>query len=173
MKYRTSLTIFLIVVFSVFGCQNTEYSQLNQRAKIEAKNIEIVKQAWSEWNNRNIEFFYDFYNQDNYQYYSPHNDPTPSDFNGIIKIMGSVWKNIPDITLNIKQIFASGDRVISMMVLTGTHTEEVRGFPTAENQQIESSVINIVRFENGKVVEEWENHDELTFLEQIGFQVTL
>jgi len=160
-----AVILFLLILLYFFGCQN------NTQAKMEAQNIEIVKTAWSEWSNHNIEFFYDFYDQEDYKYYAPFINTEPESFEEIISGMEKVWTNYPDITFSIENIFASGDLVVTMLVIKATHTQEIENRPPPTGQELEFSSINIVRFESGKVVEEWENTDLLGFLKQLGYEL--
>lgn len=64
-------------------------------------------------------------------------------------------------------IFGSGDRAVNHFRITGTHDGLWEGFkPTGK--RIDVSGISINRFQNGKMVEEWEFWDELTLLRQMG-----
>ena len=161
----------LVILLFIFGCQNAEYKDLKAKADIEAQNIDLVTQAWSEWNNHNMEFFSDFYDQTNYKYYEPINNPNPKTFEGVKESMENAWKNFPDITLKIEQIMAVDDKVISMILFSGTHSENIDGFPPATGEKIEISVINVLRFQDGKAVEEWENIDIMGFYKQLGMEL--
>jgi predicted ester cyclase len=64
-------------------------------------------------------------------------------------------------------MLAAEDKVITRYVVRGTHRGEYMGAqPTGE--EIAITGINIVRLEDGKVVESWGNSDQLGWLRQIG-----
>ena len=64
-------------------------------------------------------------------------------------------------------IFGSGDRAVNHFRITGTHDGLWEGLePTGK--QIDVTGISINRFDNGKMVEEWEFWDEMTLLKQLG-----
>ena len=164
MKTTIKAIVVLIIILFTFGCQK------DAQAKMEAENIELVKTAWSEWSNHNIDFFYDFYDQEEYKYYVPFNNSEPDSFDELVTAMETAWKNFPDVSINIEKIFASDDMVVTMMLIKGTHTEIIENRPPPNGNKIETGVINIVRFEDGKVVEEWENVDRLGYLKQLGYE---
>ncbi|MFC6733505.1 MULTISPECIES: ester cyclase [unclassified Haladaptatus] len=72
-----------------------------------------------------------------------------------------------DIDLTIEDIFAAGDEVALRWRLNAKHTGDLRGIaPT--NKPVEISGIEIDRFEDGKVVEAWNQFDSLGMLQQMG-----
>ena len=157
------ITILAMGLLFLLGCQCDQ-------AKVEAENIEKVKAAWAAWTDHNIDFFYDFYDEEEYKYYTPFN-AKPESFEELMEGMPKIWKNYPDISLNVEKIFASGDLVVTMMLIKGTHTEEIENRPPPQDQKLEVSCINIVRFADGKVVDEWEVVDWLAWLEQLGYEL--
>lgn len=74
----------------------------------------------------------------------------------------------PDVVVEILQLFAERDRVVSHIRLTATHKGELMGFkPT--NKKISWTGTQIVRFnEEGKMVERWVLEDEIRYLQAIG-----
>jgi predicted ester cyclase len=67
----------------------------------------------------------------------------------------------------IEDIIAKGDRVIVRTTNRATHKAEIMGIPPT-GKKIVYSVIDICRFENGKIVEEWAEFDSLGMLMQLG-----
>lgn len=67
----------------------------------------------------------------------------------------------------VQDMIAEGDKVVTRKVFHGTHTGDFQGIaPTGRD--VEISVIDIVRLENGKVVEHWNCVDRLGLLAQLG-----
>ncbi len=170
---RVIVTSFVILLF-ISGCQNNkamaELEDFKAKAEIESQNLELVRQTWTEWNNRNIEFFMEVYDSAEYVYYSPIDNPNPESREEVMEMMKKAWKEMPDITLNVKELMATGDKVISTMTFSGTHTQEFNGIPATGNK-IEGSAINIVRIKDGKIIEEWENVDALGMMIQLGMEL--
>ena len=73
----------------------------------------------------------------------------------------------PDIHVTVDEQVAEGDKVSTRRTWTGTHSGVHRGIePTGK--QVTWTQISIVRFEEGKIVEDWAVADELTLLQQLG-----
>ena len=73
----------------------------------------------------------------------------------------------PDIKVTVEDVFGAGDKVVLRWSATMTHTGDAPGLP-ASNRAVRSRGITIARFEEGKIVEGWDNWDQLGMLEQIG-----
>ncbi|MEM4374581.1 MAG: ester cyclase [Nitrososphaerota archaeon] len=80
---------------------------------------------------------------------------------------GEMMAAFPDMHIHVDEIFTSGDRLCYRMTVSGTHKGELLGLPTT-NRKISIRTIGIMRFRDGKIVEEWENYDELGMLRQLG-----
>ncbi|GAC1350614.1 MAG: ester cyclase [Ktedonobacteraceae bacterium] len=76
-------------------------------------------------------------------------------------------KAFPDFQLTIEDLIAEGDKVVFRMIGRGTHQSTFMGIPSG-GKPMTISIIDIARFENGKVVEHWGNRDDLGMLQQIG-----
>ncbi len=73
----------------------------------------------------------------------------------------------PDFHVQVDERVADGDRIIQAFTLTGTHRGEFLGIP-ATGRAIKVHGFVFSRFVDGKLVEEWEVIDQLSFLEQLG-----
>jgi steroid delta-isomerase-like uncharacterized protein len=73
----------------------------------------------------------------------------------------------PDLQITIEDQIAEGDKVVTRWSSRGTHDGEFRGIaPTG--RQITVTGIGIFRFSDGKVVESWDNFDQLGMMQQLG-----
>jgi steroid delta-isomerase-like uncharacterized protein len=66
-----------------------------------------------------------------------------------------VWNAFPDAELSLEQIVASGDTVAARFTLSGLHAEDFYGAP-ASGRDVIIDGIAMMRFSDGKVVEEWQ-----------------
>ncbi len=80
-----------------------------------------------------------------------------------------LFKAFPDSHWTIEDLIAEGDKVISRVVQRGTHETEWLGVP-ATGDKIEVGIINIFRIENGKIVQVWEQYDQLGWMMQLGIE---
>jgi predicted ester cyclase len=72
-----------------------------------------------------------------------------------------------DFELTIVKLTADGDIVWSLNRARGVNTGPVMGFPPT-GRSIEIDVMDVARFEDGKIVEHWGVADQLGMLMQLG-----
>jgi steroid delta-isomerase-like uncharacterized protein len=73
----------------------------------------------------------------------------------------------PDLRITIGDQIAKGDRVVTRWSSRGTHRGEFRGIAPTGNE-VRLTGIGIFRFSDGKVVESWDNFDQLGMMQQLG-----
>lgn len=73
----------------------------------------------------------------------------------------------PDIHLAIERMVGEGELVTFHLLMSGTHQGTFLGVP-ATGKQMKTIAIDIARFEDGKVVEQWGVTDLLAVMQQIG-----
>lgn len=78
------------------------------------------------------------------EHYQQHNPLIEDDWAGLAKFAGWLRQNYPKARLHIKRVFADGDFVL-------LHSEWIRT-PGERGE----AVVDIVRFEDGKIVEHWD-----------------
>lgn len=88
----------------------------------------------------------------------------PDEFLEFVKQIRSAF---PDIRLNVEDIFGSADKVVVRWSATMTHSGEGLGVAPTGNR-VRTSGISIVRIVNGKLVQGWDNWDQLGMMRQIG-----
>jgi steroid delta-isomerase-like uncharacterized protein len=83
------------------------------------------------------------------------------------RFMGEFRSAFPDFHTAIEDQIAEGDKVVTRWRMHGTHRGEFRGIaPTGK--ELEITGIGIFRFSEGKVVESWDNFDQLGMMRQLG-----
>lgn len=73
----------------------------------------------------------------------------------------------PDIRITVEDTISEGDRAVIRWVAEGTHSADFQGVAATGNP-IKVRGISIMHFRNGKIVEGWDNWDQLGLLTQIG-----
>jgi len=73
----------------------------------------------------------------------------------------------PDFKVTIDRVIEQGDIVVARWTTTMTHNGTFLGFP-ATGKKVTVSGTSMQRIENGKIVEGWDNWDQLGLLVQIG-----
>jgi C-1 hydroxylase len=90
------------------------------------------------------------------------------DREGLKQLIKVAFNAFPNYHETIEDIIAEGDKVwIRVNVDTGTHTGNFMGFaPTRKKLAVE--MVDIIRVENGQLVEYWDITDRLDFLRGLG-----
>jgi steroid delta-isomerase-like uncharacterized protein len=83
------------------------------------------------------------------------------------RFMGEFRKAFPDFHCTVEDQIAEGDKVVTRWRMRGTHEGEFRGIaPTGS--ELDITGMGIFRFSGGKVVESWDNFDQLGMMRQLG-----
>ncbi len=75
--------------------------------------------------------------------------------------------SFPDIHVTIEDAFEAGDKVVARWSATMTHQGDQLGLP-ATGKQVRITGISIGRIVDGKIVEGWDNWDQLGMMQAIG-----
>ena len=90
--------------------------------------------------------------------------PTLEGFKGSIRYLRDTFSGF---SLTIDDMVADGDKVWARMTGRGTHTKEFMGRPPT-GKSFAITVVDICRFENGKIVEHWGVPDRFHLIAQLG-----
>ncbi|MFC2158882.1 ester cyclase [Acidobacteriota bacterium] len=155
------------------GCQDraavSELEGFQAQAKAEVDNTSLVKRYIETINAGNYDAMGDFLSPE-YSIYSPSGHPEPTSREKLIENYKGVAQAFSEFKWDVVDIMAAGDKVICRMKVKGTTKAGVPGLPDAPTQ-IEIGMITIMRFENGKIAEEWQEDDQLGFARQLGMEL--
>ena len=85
-----------------------------------------------------------------------------------LKELARFYKSaFPDAEVVVEDQIAEGDRVVTRYSARGTHQGDFAGIP-ATGRQVTVSGIGIDRIEGGKIVESWNEVNQLGMLQQLG-----
>jgi steroid delta-isomerase-like uncharacterized protein len=84
------------------------------------------------------------------------------------QFVSAFFKGFPDINISVEDVIAEGDKAVTRYTIRGTHQGETEEFGPPTEKQMELKGITIHRFEDGKIVEEWEAYDNLSVMQQLG-----
>jgi predicted ester cyclase len=86
---------------------------------------------------------------------------------GTKEVIRTLRRWFPDFSMHAEEVVASGDKVWARFSATGTNLGSVMGRqPTGKKMKID--VIDIVRIQNGRIVEHWGVPDQLGMMIQTG-----
>jgi steroid delta-isomerase-like uncharacterized protein len=96
-----------------------------------------------------------------------HNDGVPLHTAEVVALFTQVCSAFPDITVTVDDLLAENDKVALRWSSEGTHKGELNGIPPT-NRRVTTTGIAIYRFDEGRIVEAWNNSDSLGMLRQLG-----
>jgi steroid delta-isomerase-like uncharacterized protein len=87
----------------------------------------------------------------------------PGDF---VALFNRLHGAFPDIKVTVEDTFGADDRVVVRWSAKMTHTGDHLGMP-ATNKPVRITGITIARIEKGKIVQGWDNWDQLALMQQV------
>lgn len=91
----------------------------------------------------------------------------PTDRNGLKQFVRAFHAAFADGHMTIDQMIAEGDTIATRLTFHGTHTGEFQGIaPTGKKVTVPA--LDMVRYEGGKMVEQWGGPDQMSLLPQLG-----
>lgn len=97
--------------------------------------------------------------------------PEAQGADGMKRILGKLFKAMPDLTSTIEDVIAEGDRVVCRLHLRGTQTgpfEMTRVSLPASGREVSTEQVHVFRVAGGKLVEHWAGRDDIGMLRQLG-----
>ncbi len=166
------LPLAMILCFMV-GCQDkeamAELEAMKAQAEVEEQNKDLVKRMYEAWEKGDFEAYKEVVAPE-YVWYLPSMSTEPKSREETIEFGKMVRIGFPDFSYSIEELYAVEDIVISLFIFRGTHEGEFQGIPATGNK-IESSGVMISRIENGKIVEDKEEMDQLGMMMQLGMEL--
>jgi steroid delta-isomerase-like uncharacterized protein len=86
---------------------------------------------------------------------------------GYLAIIAMMRGGFPDIQWTLEQMVAEGDTVAARFIMRGTHKGSFSGVPPT-GRTIEVQALNLYRWADGQIVEEFGQPDMMALLQQIG-----
>lgn len=96
--------------------------------------------------------------------------PGPQDKPTHVAGQANIKRIFPDYRFEIIDQVAEGDLVLTRCWVRGTQQGEFFGHP-GTGQTFEITLNNVMRLRDGKIVDEWDEFDTLSFLAQLGVVV--
>jgi predicted ester cyclase len=124
----------------------------------------VIEEGFNKWNMATLDdCFASTYTE--HQFDLP---PTLEGFKGSIQYLHDTFSNF---SLTIEDIVADGEKVWAHMTGCGTQTKEFMGRPPT-GKSFTITVVDICRFEKGKIVEHWGVPDRFHLIAQLGLLPT-
>jgi steroid delta-isomerase-like uncharacterized protein len=168
MKNSVLLVPLVLLLCFAFACQNkaekAELEKFRTQAKVEEQNLALIKQEMEAWDKGDFEAIKEIVAPD-YRLYTPSISTKPYSIEEEIEWVKTSGNGLPELSLNIEELFAKGDKVVLRYVCRAKESGEFEGIP-ATGKQPEYGGIIIFRIENAKIVEAREDNDFYHLMQQ-------
>jgi predicted ester cyclase len=132
-----------------------------------AANAALIRRFYDEVFNRGNVAFADHVHGPGYRYHDTTEPGPPVDHATYMARNAGFAAAFPGRKVGIEDLIATGDRVVARAVLHATHAGLLGHIaPTGRKVRLASTII--YRFDQGRVVEEWELFDKLGMYQQLG-----
>ena len=92
----------------------------------------------------------------------------PPTKDGVVQYFRIMLAAFPDMRMDLLDSFASGDKAVARLRVSGTHMGDFAGIPATGNP-VSVNLIDITRFgEDGLAREHWGVVDQLSMMQQLG-----
>ncbi len=153
---QLALTSLIILSFTI----------LSSSPKGKGKNIKMVQTYWEEvWGKGNLQGVADFYHPN-----AKHGENFT--IQGFQKDVASFREAFPNFKVTVNDIFATGDKVITEVTYTGTHTGRTMFKQEPLGKAIKVPGLDIFTFKDGKCVNHQHVADHLDLVMQMGIKLT-
>ncbi len=128
-------------------------------------NKAIVRRAYDAINRNDLDALEEMVDSD-----ITDHDPAPGQgpgLEGVKQYFSSLHAAFPDVHMDVEDMIAEGDKVVTRVRMSGTHQGEFMGIDPTGNR-VEVSGIDILRVADGKIMEHWGNFDDLAMMQQLG-----
>jgi steroid delta-isomerase-like uncharacterized protein len=157
----------------MFGCQGgealAELEAYKAQAELEVQNKSLVSRYIETFNKGDYEVLKEHLSPD-YAVYSPSGYPEPTSREAVIENYKGALEVFSGFTWSIEDMVAAEDKVICRIIAKGTYKGGVPGLPE-DAKPFKFSMITIMRIEDGKVLEEWQEDDQLGLARQLGMEL--
>ncbi|MCH9028313.1 MAG: ester cyclase [Bacteroidetes bacterium] len=156
-RFVSIFSALIITIIFIAGCQQqTDYSK-------ELKSL--VDKYNSVWETGNVDELDAIFDPN----FVRHADASTSaeGLDALKKMIKDFHTAYSDKKLVSEEEIYTKDKFVGRWTFTATNTGPGEMAPTGKTIKIWG--INIIHFENGKIVEEWDGYDNQTFMEQLGF----
>jgi steroid delta-isomerase-like uncharacterized protein len=129
------------------------------------QNKALVRRFWENFNQGNDAQIDQFYAPDIVCYMGSSESVSGMELNRqMLAVFRSGFSNI---RYTVQDMFAEDDRVVARLAWTMTHSGDFQGIP-ASGTTVTGSTIEIYRIAQGRIVEQWTESDNLSFMAQLG-----
>lgn len=165
---------FLVfILFIIIGCQNRNdiknLKEFKAQTELEIQNEKLARRYIEIINKGNFENIKEVLSFD-YRIYSPSGYPTPTSREKLIDNYKAAQTSFSEFIWDIEDLIVSKDKVVCRIIVQGSLKGQASDH-LETNKKFKFSLMTILRIENQKIVEEWQEDDQLGFARQLGMEL--
>lgn len=130
------------------------------------ENKALARRMVEAWNRGDLAALDDLIAPD-YVFHDPADPALPPGPRGAKAQLTAFRAAFPDLRLTIEAEIAEGAMVVQRLSITGTHRGPFAGVPPT-GKRVTTSSIEVLRVEQGKIAEHWDELDMMGLLQQLG-----
>jgi steroid delta-isomerase-like uncharacterized protein len=154
--------------YFVSECTRNKGGKMRDQSEVEAHNKEVVQRYWDgKWNARRPEILDELQTRDVVYHGTSMNMNGIEEYKQVYEMFLSAFH---DTHIEVEDLIAEGDKVMSRVLLRATHGGELEGIPPT-GKTLAARAFTVFRIVEGKIVEEWEILDELGMMQQLGMEL--
>jgi predicted ester cyclase len=126
--------------------------------------LELTHKALNAWNRRDLTEYSQLYHP-GVKFHGL--APTTLDLAGALEGYRAFFAGFPDMALEVDDSILEGDHLALRFHVNATHTGEFQSIPPT-GREINVSGLTILQFHDGKVVERWNQFNQIGMMQQLG-----
>jgi steroid delta-isomerase-like uncharacterized protein len=165
MKIKKLTAIILLSAISLQLSTSDSFAKKMKKADSVQNNKTVVKNVYEQVINKGDFAKAEQWIEKNYVDHDP-DTPPPGGLEGFKKFFTMFRQAFPDLKMTVEDIFGEGDKVVARVSVTGTQKAEFMGIPSS-GKKFKTSLVDILRLKNGKVIDHWGVFDMMSMMSQI------
>ncbi len=134
---------------------------------MDAKNREVLERALEDvWNLGKEEMIERYYHRDYVGHFSPPESLIGHE--GVRRGLLEIREAFPDFYEECHDLIGEGDKIVARITLSGTQRAPFLGNPSS-GKRFEIATLDIYRFLDNKIIEQWGVMDVMTMASQLGW----
>jgi predicted ester cyclase len=146
-----------------------ELEHVKAREEVERQNVARCRQMFEEIDKGNAESLNEFFAAD-VESYAPSGSGVAASREDLVRATKAFLQGFPDLHHTIEEAIAAGDWVTVRFTAAGTHRGVFGGVAPTGNE-MKLSVISMMRFAGGRIVEVRQEADTLGMMQQLGMEL--
>jgi predicted ester cyclase len=119
------------------------------------------------WNDRNDNAMFEYLSQHVVEHGLSPFEPIAQGFEDLVAFRNNFLLSFPDARFTVEKILVEGETSVVRFSVTATHLGDSMGIP-ATGRKVTFTGMGFGRWKDGKLVEVWNNFDQLGLMRQLG-----